>query len=46
MIQIKAVAVKRRKKMTAHKKSGKNFKYFDDDEPIEGGLFSLDSDED
>lgn len=37
---------KKAKKMTAHKKSGKNFKYFDDDEPIEGGLFSFDSDED
>jgi hypothetical protein len=32
--------------MTAHKKSGKNFNYFEDDEPIEGGLFSFDSDED
>ncbi len=37
---------KKTKKMTAHKKSGKNFRFFDDDEPIEGGLFSFDSDED
>ena len=37
---------KKAKKMTAHKKSGKNFNYFEDDEPIEGGLFSFDSDED
>ena len=37
---------KKTKKMTAHKKSGKNFQVFDDDEPIEGGLFSFDSDED
>jgi RNA recognition motif-containing protein len=36
---------KKAKKMTAHKKSGKNFRYFDDDEPIEGGLFSFDSDD-
>lgn len=37
---------KKAKKMTAHKKSGKSFNYFEDDEPIEGGLFSFDSDED
>ena len=37
---------KKAKKMTAHKKSGKNIRYFDDDEPIEGGLFSFDSDDD
>ena len=37
---------KKAKKMTAHKKSGKHFNYFEDDEPIEGGLFSFDSDED
>ena len=33
-------------KMTAHKKSGKNFKYFEDDEPLENDLFSFDNDED
>jgi hypothetical protein len=32
--------------MTAHKKSGKNFKYFEDDEPLENDLFSFDNDED
>ena len=37
---------KKAKKMTAHKKSGKNIRYFDDDEPIEGGLFSFDNDDD
>ena len=37
---------KKAKKMAAHKKSGKHFNYFEDDEPIEGGLFSFDSDED
>ncbi len=37
---------KKAKKMTAHKKSGKNFRFFDDDEPIEGGLFSFDNDDD
>lgn len=37
---------KKAKKMTAHKKSGKNFRYFDDDEPIEGSLFSFDNDDD
>ena len=40
------VGGKKAKKMTAHKKSGKNFNYFEDDEPIEGSLFSFDSDED
>ena len=33
-------------KMTAHKKSGKNFNYFEDDEPLENDLFSFDNDED
>jgi RNA recognition motif-containing protein len=33
-------------KMTAHKKSGKNFRYFEDDEPLESDLFSFDNDED
>ena len=33
-------------KMTAHKKSGKNFRYFEDDEPLENDLFSFDNDED
>tara|TARA_B100001287_G_C22686260_1_gene533838 strand:+ start:2864 stop:3418 length:555 start_codon:yes stop_codon:yes gene_type:complete len=40
------VGGKKAKKMTAHKKSGKSFNYFEDDEPIEGSLFSFDSDED
>jgi RNA recognition motif-containing protein len=33
-------------KMTAHKKSGKNFRYFEDDEPLENDLFSFNNDED
>ena len=33
-------------KMTAHKKSGKNFKYFEEDEPLENDLFSFDNDDD
>ena len=33
-------------KMQAHKKSGKNFRYFEEDEPLENDLFSFDSDED
>lgn len=33
-------------KMAAHKKSGKNFRYFEEDEPLENDLFSFDNDED
>ena len=33
-------------KMPAHKKSGKNFRYFEEDEPLENDLFSFDNDED
>lgn len=33
-------------KMAAHKKSGKNFRYIEEDEPLENDLFSFDNDED
>ncbi|MBL6660726.1 MAG: RNA-binding protein [Crocinitomicaceae bacterium] len=33
-------------KMPAYKKSGKNFRYFEEDEPLENDLFSFDEDED
>ena len=33
-------------KMQAHKKSGKNFRYFEDDEPLSDDLFLFDKDED
>ena len=33
-------------KMQAHKKSGKNFRYVEDDEPLENDLFLFDRDED